>query len=308
MAHAVNSLVTSLRKAPQGWVRLYLCRHGETDWNLQSRIQGLTDRPLNARGLQQASALGEFLSGVPLSVVGSSTLQRARQTADAIAAAQSVEPLYKKPRRLESFEAVLWERFKKFADVKLKEVGLVSNEEEQQREVKRVEIQDLCEMNFGELEGKTVTEVKLLMREVRGAWKEGHVDRPWPGDGGENVVDVEERALRGLAILGLLPPPESRDLSCGNAGPFRGEETWQDVAPPGGQFERLKYHHMAFVAHGRLNQILLTSLLKRSLQHHEEVVQSNCCVNIVDVDPLSGQTAAVALNLTQHLETLPPPT
>lgn len=60
---------------------LYLVRHGETDWNRQRKLQGHTDIPLNARGLQQAESLRELLSSHTPTHLFSSDLQRAQQTA-----------------------------------------------------------------------------------------------------------------------------------------------------------------------------------------------------------------------------------
>ena len=45
-------------------MRLYLVRHGQTDWNVEGRIQGRTDNLLNPVGKQQAVALASFLSQV----------------------------------------------------------------------------------------------------------------------------------------------------------------------------------------------------------------------------------------------------
>jgi 2,3-bisphosphoglycerate-dependent phosphoglycerate mutase len=63
---------------------IYFIRHGETDWNLQDRIQGHTDIPLNATGISQALHLGQLLADIPFSAAFSSDLARAQQTAELV--------------------------------------------------------------------------------------------------------------------------------------------------------------------------------------------------------------------------------
>ena len=69
-------------------MEIYLIRHGETDWNLEGRVQGHEDIPLNETGIRQAQACGEALKAVPLQCVQTSPLSRARKTAEFIAARQ----------------------------------------------------------------------------------------------------------------------------------------------------------------------------------------------------------------------------
>jgi probable phosphoglycerate mutase len=64
-----------------GTLRIYLARHGETDWNAERRLQGQTDTALNSKGRQQAAQLAERLKGIRLDAVYSSTLSRSRDTA-----------------------------------------------------------------------------------------------------------------------------------------------------------------------------------------------------------------------------------
>lgn len=72
---------------------ILLIRHGETEWNAEKRLQGHLDIPLNPQGQQQAQALADFLSEQTLAAVYASDLQRARQTAQAIASEQDL-PLH----------------------------------------------------------------------------------------------------------------------------------------------------------------------------------------------------------------------
>ena len=65
--------------------RIIAIRHGETAWNVDTRIQGHLDIPLNDTGLWQARQLARALAGEPLSAIYASDLQRAHTTARAIA-------------------------------------------------------------------------------------------------------------------------------------------------------------------------------------------------------------------------------
>ena len=69
----------------------YLVRHGETDWNLNERIQGQVDVPLNATGRRQVSHLARRLADVPLDAIYSSDLARTHESAQIIAAGRSIE-------------------------------------------------------------------------------------------------------------------------------------------------------------------------------------------------------------------------
>ncbi len=66
-------------------LEVLVARHGETDWNRNSRWQGLSDIPLNESGLTQARKLGEMLKGEHIDIIYSSDLKRAHRTAEIVA-------------------------------------------------------------------------------------------------------------------------------------------------------------------------------------------------------------------------------
>ncbi len=72
-------------------LRIHLARHAETEWNHVRRVQGVSDIPLNERGMAQASSLGARFAAEPLEAVYASPLARARQTAEAIASVHGLE-------------------------------------------------------------------------------------------------------------------------------------------------------------------------------------------------------------------------
>lgn len=62
-------------------MKLYLIRHGETDWNKQHIYQGQSDRPLNAVGKKEAAKLAQELKQVKVDALFCSDLKRAEETA-----------------------------------------------------------------------------------------------------------------------------------------------------------------------------------------------------------------------------------
>jgi 2,3-bisphosphoglycerate-dependent phosphoglycerate mutase len=93
-----------------GTTVLYVTRHGQTDANLETRVQGQGDTPLNAHGLAQAEALADYFSqrpSLPVDRIVSSDLPRARQTADILARRLKVPATFHpelRARRMGDFE------------------------------------------------------------------------------------------------------------------------------------------------------------------------------------------------------------
>ncbi|MDF2538566.1 MAG: hypothetical protein K0S76_1587 [Herbinix sp.] len=65
-------------------MKIYLIRHGETDWNLQGRFQGREDIALNETGIAQAKKCGLAMQGTDFTAVITSPLSRAKKTAEII--------------------------------------------------------------------------------------------------------------------------------------------------------------------------------------------------------------------------------
>jgi len=76
--------------------RIIAVRHGETAWNVDTRIQGHLDIALNDTGHWQARQVARALADEPLAAVYTSDLQRAHATAQAIAQASGA-PLVAEP-------------------------------------------------------------------------------------------------------------------------------------------------------------------------------------------------------------------
>jgi probable phosphoglycerate mutase len=92
-------------------LNIILIRHGETAWNAERRLQGHLDIPLNPEGERQAKLLAEALAPEPIDLIVSSDLQRARQTAQAVATLRNM-PVHVEPGLRErcygGFEGLLY--------------------------------------------------------------------------------------------------------------------------------------------------------------------------------------------------------
>ncbi|WP_307800145.1 histidine phosphatase family protein [Actinomadura nitritigenes] len=72
-------------KAEGGSRKIVLMRHGRTVWNVQRRFQGTTDVPLDSVGVQQAASAARLLAALRPTAIVSSPMQRAADTAQALA-------------------------------------------------------------------------------------------------------------------------------------------------------------------------------------------------------------------------------
>ena len=70
----------------------YVLRHGQTDWNVQARLQGSTDIPLNDTGRAQARVAADILDGLGITRIVASPLSRALETAQIVGAKLGLTP------------------------------------------------------------------------------------------------------------------------------------------------------------------------------------------------------------------------
>ncbi|MDD3139655.1 MAG: histidine phosphatase family protein [Lachnospiraceae bacterium] len=78
-------------------MKLYMIRHGETDWNKERRLQGQADIPLNEFGKTLACKTAEGLKNVIFDMAYTSPLIRAKQTADIVLGDRKI-PIIEEPR------------------------------------------------------------------------------------------------------------------------------------------------------------------------------------------------------------------
>jgi len=69
---------------PSACLRLYIVRHGQTDYNLNNMFQGTSDIPLNETGIVQANQIAAMLDSIPFAAAYHSPLLRAKVTCERI--------------------------------------------------------------------------------------------------------------------------------------------------------------------------------------------------------------------------------
>lgn len=75
-------------------MKLLVTRHGQTDWNIEEKIQGATDNFLNDEGIKQAEQARELVKNTDIDLIICSTLTRAKQTAEIINEGRNIKIIY----------------------------------------------------------------------------------------------------------------------------------------------------------------------------------------------------------------------
>ena len=198
--------------------RLLLIRHGRTRLHKDDRFWGKTDIPLSIIGIKQAGHLRDRLAAEKITAVYSSTLSRARVTAEIIAAGHKLEV---KPSA------------------------------------------ELCECNFGYIEGLTYPEIKRLYPSLA----EELNDRTavtFPG--GESLDQLNKRVMTFLKRLEKHKPQDT----------------------------------VAVIAHGGPIRLIICNLLGFEQKHWQQLRVDLASLSIVETYP---QTAILSLlNDTSHLK------
>lgn len=128
-------------------------------------------------------------------------------------------------------------------------------------------VPEMYEVDYGHLCGRTVDESRDTIIDVLDAWQMGRPDEPFPG--GESALLAQLRVRATAARL-------------------RAEALERDLA---------------LIAHGRINRILVATLLGRSLSELESLPQDNANITHLDI----GESVELRrVNDTAHLDELDP--
>jgi probable phosphoglycerate mutase len=188
---------------------IYYIRHGETDWNVEGRLQGQQEVALNARGRVQGARCGEILRGLfaqrscdPASLAYvSSPLARARQTMELARAALGLElDGYRIEPRLIEISFGQWEGF--------------TIPELRQRDPKGVDAREHDKWRFQPPDGESYESMSARM----GEW--------YQSLRADTVVTAHGGTARGLiAHLGIAKPAAAPllDIAQGVVYVFEGE-------------------------------------------------------------------------------------
>ena len=143
--------------------RILAIRHGETLWNVDTRIQGHLNIDLNDTGRWQAERVGQALADEPIQAIYSSDLRRAFETAQAIATAPS---------------------------------RLAARTPSPSQVTPHLQLR---ERHFGHLQGKTWAEIEAEYPEECRLWRSR--DPHWAPVGGESLTALRERIQTCVNVL-----------------------------------------------------------------------------------------------------------
>jgi broad specificity phosphatase PhoE len=199
--------------------KLYLIRHGQTEWNKKLTFRGRIDIPLNEQGHREAEAIAEALKDKNIDAIYASPLRRSMETAQPTA---------------EFFH------------------------------LEAVPVQGLIDINYGDWEGLTFSEVRERYKDHYEQWE----NRPdlvrFPN--GETLDEVRERSFAAF-----------KDIIAENPG-----------------------KSILMVPHRVVNKVLLCALLGLGNSHFWEIKQDTGCVNLIEYS--DDRFVLSLMNDTCHLK------
>ena len=77
-------------------MKIYVTRHGQTDWNVQGKTQGRADIELNEVGIKQAKQTKEELKNIDIDLIICSPLKRAKKTAEIINEGRNIPIIFER--------------------------------------------------------------------------------------------------------------------------------------------------------------------------------------------------------------------
>mmetsp|Transcript_1316 Transcript_1316/g.2823 ORF Transcript_1316/g.2823 Transcript_1316/m.2823 type:complete len:439 (-) Transcript_1316:849-2165(-) len=198
--------LTDLPPVTPGCVRIYLCRHGQTENNRLRKVQGArVDPSLNQYGKEMAARIGMALSYLPDDVIPKvavhSKLTRARETAQIAARTMSdIQSTRRRRNEPPPDPAALIDAYR------MNNIAVPTGSELSRTGIKFDTLESLGEVDFGTgYDGMSVEAVRAGMYATYGSWAMGTIDRRMDGEGesGREVLERAADALHSLANIAV---------------------------------------------------------------------------------------------------------
>lgn len=310
-----RSSTKSTKKKSRIKKRVYIIRHGETNWNVKGKIQGGGfDIPLNENGKLQALKAAEYLKDVPFDLIASSSLSRAKETADII---YNHQVAHYNNARMTTTSITKSTMCLISDDSKLMNYTTTKNVAPPLP--KRIIDNGFNEMSFGEFEGlsySTLTKnstnnekanerFQIVKRNVandpmfpfpsrsklnidgrhicadnddddEGIDNEFEIDE---GKGeGESTRIVEERSLKALSKI--ITMKKKKNITASSISDV--DDVLVDTSTNNDDDEE-EVEYIAIVSHGRTNKIMIASMIYGDAHpHFQTIKQGNTAINILD--------------------------
>ena len=317
-----RSSTKSTKKKSRIKKRVYIIRHGETNWNVKGKIQGGGfDIPLNENGKLQALKAAEFLKDVPFDLIASSSLSRAKETADIIYNHQVAH--YNNNARMTT-KSITKSTMCLISSDDSKLMNYTTTKNVAPPLPKRIIDNGFNEMSFGEFEGLSYSKfTKNSINNEKANERFQIVKRnvandpmfPFPSrskltiDGrhicadndddddegtdnefeidegkgeGESTRIVEERSLKALSKI--ITMKKKKNITASSKSDLTLDDVLVDTSTNNDDDDdEEEVQYIAIVSHGRTNKIMIASMIYGDAHpHFQTIKQGNTAINILD--------------------------